>query len=141
MPLAVDAQMIATPEGLFTLTRVPQGVLNSTTYFQGVMTEVLAGLNSMIWVDEIVWWETDERKLLNTLDKILGRLEDTGLFAAAQKCMFFDIEIAWRGKVYSRGQVSHDLERLSGLASMRRPQTAGELMLEEHMGQIQRRTK
>ena len=32
------------------------------------------------------------------------------------------------GKVYSGGQVFHDRERLSGLASMRRPQTTGELM-------------
>ena len=63
--------------------------------------------------------------------------------------------------------MSHDRERLSGLASMRRPHTAGKLMqflqainwlrtsfprlgevakplqvlLEEHMGEIQRRTK
>ena len=41
MPLAADAQeifTIATPEGLFTPTRVcgiPQGVLNTTGYFQG----------------------------------------------------------------------------------------------------------
>ena len=32
------------------------------------------------------------------------------------------------GKVYSRGQVFYDRERLSGLASTRRPQTAGDLM-------------
>ena len=104
---------------------------------------------------------------MNTHDKILGRLEDTGLSAAAHKCLFFDTEIAWCGKVYSGRQVSHDRECLSGLASMRRPETAGELMqflwavnwlrtslprlaevveplrvlLKEHMGKIQRRTK
>lgn len=47
MPLAADAQeifTIATPEGLFTPTRVPQGVLNATGYFQGIMTGLLAGL-------------------------------------------------------------------------------------------------
>ena len=70
----------------------------------------------------------DEDDLLNTLDKILGRLEDAGLFAAAHKCLFFDTEISRCGKVYSRRQVFHDRERLRGLASMRRPQTAGELV-------------
>ena len=65
---------------------------------------------------------------LNILDKILGRPEDAGLFAVARKCLFFDTKILWCGKVYSRGQVSHDRKRLSGLASMRRPQTAGELV-------------
>ena len=70
-------------------------------------------------------------------------------------------------KMYSGGQVFYDRERLSDLASMRRPQTAGELinfiqavnrlrtslprlaefveplrvLLEEYMGDIQRRTK
>ena len=73
-------------------------------------------------------WGADEDDLLNTLDKILGRLEDAGLFAAAHKCLFFKTEISWCGKVYSGGQVSHDWERLSGMASIRRPQTVGELM-------------
>ena len=117
---------IATPEGLFTPTRVPQGVLNATVYFQGVMTELLAGFNYK--VEDIVWWVADKDDLPNTLDKILHRLEDADLFAAAPKCLLFDTKMSWCGKVYSGRQVSHDRERLSGLANMRRPQTAGELM-------------
>ena len=92
MPLAAQVQevfAIATPEGLFTPTRVPQCVSNATGYFQGVMTGMLARLNCKVWVDDIGWWEADEDNLLNTLDKILGRLEDAGLFVAAHKCLFF----------------------------------------------------
>ena len=66
--------------------------------------------------------------MLNTLDKILGCLENDDLLAAALKCLFFDTEISWYGKMYSEEQVSHDRERLGELASMRRPQTAGELV-------------
>ena len=124
-------------------------------------TELLAGLNCKVWVDDIVWWGADEDDMLNILDKILGR------FATAHKCLLFDIEISWCGTVYSGGQVFHDRKRLSGLASMRRPQTADKLMqslqaanwlrtplpplgevvkhlrvlLEEQLGGIQRRTK
>lgn len=50
MPLAQDSQeffTIAGPGGLYTPTRVPQGVLNATSYFQATMTEVLDGLNCM----------------------------------------------------------------------------------------------
>ena len=74
MSLAAEAQKvftIATPEGLFTATHVPQGVLNAMAYFRSVMTELLAGLNCKIWVVDIVWWGTDADDLLNTLDKIL----------------------------------------------------------------------
>ena len=70
-----------------------------------------------------MWCGADKDDLLNTLDKIIGRLEDAGLFAAAHKCLFFDTDIAWCGKVYSGGQVSYVREHL-GLASMRRPQIA-----------------
>jgi len=50
------------------------------------------------------------------------------MFVAAHKCTFFETSITWCGKVYSQGQVKHDPDRLSGLANMRRPETAGELM-------------
>ena len=83
------------------------------------MTELLVGLK--VWVDDIVWWGADEDGLLNTLDKILGRLENAGRFAAGRKCLLFDTEISWCEKVYSGRQISHDRERLSRLVSIRRP--------------------
>ena len=51
MLLAAEAPQvftIAIPEGLFTPTR---GNFNATASFQGVMTELLAGLNCKVWVD------------------------------------------------------------------------------------------
>jgi len=38
---------------MFTPTRVPQGVLNATSYFQGVMANLLDGLKCKIWVDDV----------------------------------------------------------------------------------------
>eukprot|EP00903_Cladosiphon_okamuranus_P017435 g16059.t1 len=131
MPLAPDSQEIFTivgPGGLYTPTRVPQGVLNATSYFQATMTELLDGLNCMVWVDDVIYWGHDEDDLLNTLELLLKRLEAAGLYAAAHKSIFFDTSITWCGKVYSLGEIKHDPERLSGLANLRRPETAGELM-------------
>ena len=59
MRLAAEAQeafIVATPEDLFTPSRVPESVLNATAYFQFVMNELLAGLHYRVWVDEVVWW-------------------------------------------------------------------------------------
>ena len=93
------------------------------------MTELLAGLSCKVWVDGIVWWGDDEDDLLNTLDKIICCLMGVCLLTAAHECrLFFDTEISWCGKMYSGEQVFHDRECLSGLAGIRRPQTAGELM-------------
>ena len=89
---------------------------------------LLSGLSCMVWVDDVIYWGHDEQDLLRTLDLILERLEGVGLYAAAHKCVFFDTSISWCGKVYSQGATQHDGERVSGLANLRRPETAGELM-------------
>ena len=52
-----------------------------------------------------------ETDLLNTLDLIWERLEEVDLCATAPQ-----------------GEDKHDPERLTGLATMRHPETAGELM-------------
>ena len=59
MPLAEEARegfTITTPLGLFTPTRVPQGVLNATAYFQGVITKLLVGIKCKIWVDDVLFF-------------------------------------------------------------------------------------
>ena len=112
---------------VFTPTRVPQGVLNATSYFQCVMTVLLRGLDCKVCVDDVFYFAEDEISLLCLLDEILGRLESVDLFVAAHKCTFFARELVWCGNVYS-GVVSHDPARIQGLSDMRRPQTASELM-------------
>ncbi|CAN0012806.1 unnamed protein product [Sphacelaria rigidula] len=131
MPLAEEAQeifTITTPLSLFTPKRVPQGVLNATVYFQGIITELLVGLKCKIWVDGVFFFADTKDECFYTLDAILSRLENVGLFAAAYKGTFFASELVWCGKVYSHGRVSHDPVRLQGLSDMRRPETAAELM-------------
>ena len=74
MPLAEAREMftITAPLGLFTPTRVPQGVLNATTYFQGVMTELLVGIKCKIWADDVLLHADTEDEHLDTLDEMCG---------------------------------------------------------------------
>ena len=58
MPLAAEAQevfTIASLKDLLTSTSVPRSIVNATACFQWVMVELLAGFNSKIWVDDIVY--------------------------------------------------------------------------------------
>ena len=57
------------------------------------------------------YWGFGETDLLNTLDLILERLEEVGLYAAAHKCTFFEASITWCGKVYSQENSSTMLSR------------------------------
>ena len=75
MPLAPEAPgvfTIVTPDGLFSPTRVPQGVLNATSYFQGVMTDLLRGPDCKVWVDDVFYFAEDEISLLCLLDEFLA---------------------------------------------------------------------
>ena len=64
-------------------------------------TRLLEGLSCMIWIDVVIHWGLDETDLFNTLELILERLEEVGLYAAAHKCTFSRLAFTWCGKVYS----------------------------------------
>ena len=102
----------------------------------------------------VIYWGLNDADLLNTLNLILEHLEEVGLYAAAHKCTFSRLAShTWYGKVYSQGEAKHDPERLTGLATIRRPilhtslPGMAELVwplrvsLEEHMPGAKRRTK
>ena len=102
--VAEEAQDIFTitthPFGMFTPKRVPQGVLNATSYFQGAMMDLLDGLRCKIWVDGVFFFAgTEDEPLDSTLDGILARLESVGLLAAANRCAFsFLVNLCGVGK-------------------------------------------
>ena len=75
MPLAPEAPgvfTIVTPDGLFTTTRVPQGVLNAASHFQSVMSDLLRGLDCSVWVNDVFSFVEDEISLLCLLMKFLA---------------------------------------------------------------------
>lgn len=73
-------------------------------------------------------WGTDSDDLPRTLNIFLGWWLRVELYAATNKCVLYDTSIKWCGKVYCSGAVKRDLERASGLANMRQPDTTEELM-------------
>ena len=54
---------------------------------------MLHGLKCMVWVDDVIYWGVDPTDLLHTLDLILERLEEFGLYAASHKCTFHQTSI------------------------------------------------
>ena len=92
MPLAEEACeifTITTPLGLFTPIRVPQGVVNATAYFQGVMTELLVGMKRKIWVVDVLFYADTEDELLDTLDEILASLVNVGFVCGCSQVYLF----------------------------------------------------
>ena len=133
-PLAEEAReyfTFVTKNGLFTPTRVPQGAMNATSYFQGMMMEVLGNLVGracLIYVDDVKVIGRSVEELILNLRVVLLRCMERGLFLAAHKLVVFAKEVKWCGKLYSGTAVRHDPERVRGLVEMGRPETVGELM-------------
>ena len=93
-----------TGDGLFTPTRVPQGVMNATSYFQGMMTKVLGhlmGRACLIYVDDVKIIGRSLEELIGNLRTVLLRCMERGLFLAAHKLVLFVKEAKWCGKLYS----------------------------------------
>ena len=133
-PLAEEAReyfTFVTGDDLFTLTSVPHGVMNATSYFQGMVVEVLenlVGRACFIFMDDVKVIGQSMEELIVNLRAVLLRFMERGLFLAVHKLILFAIEVKWCGKIYSGTAVRHDPGRVRGLVEMRRPETVGELM-------------
>lgn len=64
---------------------------------------------------------------MQSLRIVLDRLKARSIYVAVDKVPLFRREMRWCGKVYSVATASHDPERMQGLATMRWPETVGEL--------------
>ena len=99
--------------------------MNATSNFQTTLTRVLEGLKLHDLGGKCAFFNFKQDWLIiYVLELILELSEEVGLYTAAHKCTLFETSITWCAKVY----VKHDSERLTALATMRRPETAGELM-------------
>ena len=85
-----------TQEGLFSPTRVPQGVTDATPYYQGIMMEVLSdlvGRGCLIYVDDMKRFGRTVAELVADLREALLRFMERDLFLAAQKFVLFASEV------------------------------------------------
>lgn len=85
----------------------------------------------MVRVDTFIFYEDCLEEVLNT---ILNQISDTSsgirIFSAAHKYLFLCRENVCRGKGFSANQVFHNHAGLQGLSAMRRPPSAGELIMQ-----------
>lgn len=111
---------MATLKHFFKPTNVPQGALNSTAYFHGVVTDMLNGLLGRLYLA----WTGTESELLRRVSAELECLVHSDLVAAALKVELYRREVRWCGQTHSGDTVSHDPERVQRLVAKRRLNTA-----------------
>ena len=85
------------------------GLCNSPATFQRAMQLVLKGLTweeVIVYLEDLIILGTDFDNTLNILRKVFTRLRENSLKFKAGKCMFFQKEVEFVGKLVSEEGVS-----------------------------------
>eukprot|EP00066_Takifugu_rubripes_P012215 XP_011601481.1 PREDICTED: uncharacterized protein K02A2.6-like [Takifugu rubripes] len=112
---------INTHKGLFTYRVLPFGVSSSPAIFQRTMEGLLQGIPHVtIFLDDILLTGKDDREHLQTLARVLKRLQEAGLRLKRSKCLFMNEEVMFLGhKVDATGlHPVHEKLDKEGLAVM-----------------------
>jgi hypothetical protein len=108
--------------GQYEFTRLPFGLNSAPAIFQSVMRETLAGiLDVHVYIDDIIIASATFDHHLETLDTVLGRLEDVNLKAKLQKCEFARTELLYLGHIINSCGISTDPEKVSAVRDLPEP--------------------
>lgn len=121
---------ILTDEGIYTPMRVLMGGSDSVAFCQAAVQEIFAkylykGL--MAWLDDVLGYEVNEKKLLCLLEATLEICEERGLKLNPAKCEFYKEEVKWCGRIISASGVKHDPKRIDALCELAEPKNGKEL--------------
>lgn len=124
-----DSCGIITPHGVYSTTRVLQGLKNETPHFLRTIEPLFQHLRSNLkaWLDDFSLHAESETKLLDTLEAFFHVCEDKGLFLSIKKSVFFSTSIKWCGRIISTDGHTMDPANIQSLREMEIPKTADEL--------------
>ena len=89
---------VNTHRGLFRYNRLPYGISSAPAIFQRTMENILQDIPGVaVYLDDIILTGATKAKHLETLDLVLGRLEEAGLRLKREKCTFLADEVVYLG--------------------------------------------
>ena len=100
LPVDEDSKgllVINTPKGLFRYNRIPYGVSVAPAIFQSVMDRVLQGLPVACYLDDILIAAPTEQEHNSILDKVISRLQESGIHLREEKCEISKQQVEYLG--------------------------------------------
>ncbi|CAO1625007.1 unnamed protein product [Jaminaea pallidilutea] len=117
-------------QGLFQYKRVPFGLKGAPAYFQRFMDTLLGSLkwdSAMVYLDDVVVFNTDVASHLKSLDAVLTKAEEVGLRFDPKKCHFGLSSLKLLGRKISAAGVSVLPDRVKAIRDLAPPATYGDL--------------
>jgi hypothetical protein len=105
----------ATPMGLFEYTRMPMGLMSAPATFQRLMQTTMSEFMFsflLVYLDDLLVYSTTFEEHLEHLDRLLGRIVQTGLKLKMKKCQFLRREVKYLGHTISAEGVSCDQDKV-----------------------------
>ena len=96
---------INTHKGLYQYQRLPFGIASAPAVFQEIMEKILQGIPGVVvYIDDILVSGKNEEEHLDSLEEVLGRLEEYGLRLKRGKCLLMQDSVEYLGyRVDKRG--------------------------------------
>ena len=131
VPLSDDSKKyttINTTKGLFQYVRLPFGVAAAPAIFQRTMETVLQGIpNTCVYLDDILITGESDEQHLETLDKVLSRLEQAGARLKKEKCSFMLPAVEYLGHQISKDGLQPTDEKVRALRDAPVPRNVSQL--------------
>ena len=127
-PQSHDLTTFITPFGRYCFRRLPFGITSAPEHFQRRMSEMLVGLDGVVCLmdDVLIYGETQEQHD-NRLDKVLQRLQKSGLTLNADKCQFSCNQLPFLGQVLTQEGVKADSDKVVAIQKVATPQNVGDI--------------
>ena len=129
-PESIDKTAFRVPWGLFSFTRMPQGLCNSPSTFQRTVEMIFGDLNFsklVLYLDDILVYSSTFQEHLDRLEVVFQRLIKHGLKLKGGKCHFLRREIKHLGHVVGRDGVSVDPDKVERVENWPTPRGVEEL--------------
>jgi hypothetical protein len=129
-PEDIPKTAFTSPEGHFEFLVLPQGLCNSPSTFQSVMTRIFAPyLNKfvMVFLDDILIMSETPEQHLEHIRLVLQRLREHRFFARRDKCEWCKPEVAWLGHTIGRDGIKMDPKKIDAVRSFPTPRNPTEL--------------
>ena len=116
--------VINTHRGLFKYFRLPFGISSAPAIFQRVMEGLLKDITGVIvYLDDVlITWKTDDEHL-RSLEEVLRRFEETGLFLKKQKCEFMTDSFTYLGHIIDANGLHPIKEKIEALQEAPSPKS------------------
>ena len=122
-PASVKLTTFITPFGRFAFNRLPYGITSAPEHFQKRMNQILAGLEGVVChMDDILVVGVDKAQHDDRLDKVLTRLQESGLTLNPDKCHFAQTSLHYLGQIIDARGINKDPAKVQAIVGYPKPE-------------------